>query len=297
MRIGFIGLGHIGNPMAMQVMNSGFALTVHDLRRETARNLIDGAAAWADSPRALAEQSDVVVTSLPSPAAVEAVLEGEDGVLAGLASGATWIDMTTNDLHVVLRLADRAAERDIHTLEAPITGGVARAREGRLTILVGGEKNLLETHLPVLQAMGEEILHVGPIGHATIAKLITNQLCFIHTVALGEGLMLGARAGLDLPLLSEAIKLGYGNSFVAEVDGPLILRGGWETTFSLALTGKDLRLTTELGRELDVPLELTALVEQINARARVSFGAEADWLDVVKLMEEACGTELRAAGF
>ena len=294
MKVGFIGLGNIGNPMAGQVLGAGHALVVHDLARAAAENLLAEGAGWADSPRAAATGAEVVMTSLPSPTAVEAVMAGPEGALAGLAAGAAWIDLTTNDQAVLKRLAARAAEAGVATLDAPVTGGVLRARRGALTVLVGGEAAVFAAHRPLLEAIGTEVIHLGPLGDATVAKLITNQLCFIHTVALGEGLMLGAKAGLALGPLWEAIKASYGNSFVAEVDGPPILHGDRTVVFALALAAKDLRLTMELGRALDVPLALTALVEQITTRARATYGADANWLDVVRLIEDATGTLLRA---
>ena len=225
-------------------------MVVHDLARAAAENLLAEGAGWADSPRAAATGAEVVMTSLPSPTAVEAVMAGPEGALAGLAAGAAWIDLTTNDQAVLKRLAARAAEAGVATLDAPVTGGVLRARRGALTVLVGGEAAVFAAHRPLLEAIGTEVIHLGPLGDATVAKLITNQLCFIHTVALGEGLMLGAKAGLALGPLWEAIKASYGNSFVAEVDGPPILHGDRTVVFALALAAKDLRLTMELGRAL-----------------------------------------------
>ena len=261
MRIGFIGTGKIGNPMASQLLRAGFDLTVHDLRREAAANLVEAGAAWAESAAEAAEKGEAVITSLPGPPEIEAAVAGPGGVLEGLAAGTTWIDMSTGDRHLVVRLAAAAATRGADTLEATVSLGVKRAHEGRIAVFVGGEKAVYEKHRPVFDAVAETVIHVGPLGHATVAKRITNQLAFAHQVALSEGLMLGVGAGLDLRTLLEVIIHSYGASFVAENDGPRLLAGDFKAEFPLALACKDMRLTAMLADELDVPIELGALVE------------------------------------
>ncbi len=189
MHIGFIGLGNVGAPLARNLQRAGHALTVRDLDRDRAADLLDHGARWADSPRTLAEGAEVVITSLPSPAAVSVVMEAEDGVLAGLAPGAIWIEMSTTDAAEVRRLAGRAAETGVATLEAPITGGCHRAISGDISILVGGEPGDFTRCRPLLEAMGGTVLHVGPLGQASVLKVITNMLAFVHLVAAGEGLI------------------------------------------------------------------------------------------------------------
>ena len=297
MRIGFIGTGNIGNPMAHQLLKAGFDLCVHDLRREAAGNLVTAGARWAESARATAETSDTVITSLPGPTQVETVVAGGDGVLAGLPRGGTWIDMSTGDYHLLQRLAADARERGLSVLEGTVSCGVDRAYEGRLSIFVGGEREAYEKHLPVFEAMAETVIHVGPLGHATIAKLVTNILAFVHQVAFSEGMMLGAKAGVDPTALWRAIVASYGGSFVAENDGPQLLQGDFSPSFSLELACKDMRLTSELARELDVPIEVGGLVEQIYLRAKARYGPEASCSAVMRLIEEVTGRELRAANF
>jgi 3-hydroxyisobutyrate dehydrogenase len=297
MNIGFIGLGHMGNPMAANLIRAGYDLTVHDARRATSENLLASGAEWADSPRAAAQAAQVVITSLPGPAQVEVVLLGAEGVLAGLKPGSTWIDMSTNSVELVKQIAARAAEQGVHTLEAPVTGAVDGARAGRLSIFVGGDQAVYERHLPVFQAMGKRIFHTGALGTGTPVKLVTNLLWFINAVAIGEGLMLGARCQVDLETLWEAIKVSAGNSWVAEHDVPSIFRGDYDPSFSLDLCCKDLRLTTALGRQVGVPLELGALVEQIFLRAQAQYGGDQGEMHVVKLLEDAVGTRLQVADF
>jgi 3-hydroxyisobutyrate dehydrogenase len=220
-----------------------------------------------------------------------------DGILAGLAEGGTWIEMSTNDLNEVKRLAALAADRGIACLEAPVTGGVHKAAEGEITVLVGGDKAVYDAHLPAFQTMGGTVIYMGPLGNASVIKVITNMLAFIHLVAAGEALMLAKRGGLDLATAFEAIKASSGNSFVHETESQVILNGSYNIGFTMDLACKDLMLAHQLGRAFEVPLELAGLVEQIFTRARAQYGGDAWSPMVVKLLEDALGTELRAPGF
>ena len=297
MKIGFIGLGNVGASLAANLQRAGHALTVLDLNREAARPLLGAGAAWADSPRALAEGAEAVVTSLPSPAAVSEVMEGEAGVLAGLASGATWIEMSTNDAREVERLAGLAAERGANTLEAPVTGGCHRAKSGDISILVGGEESVFEDYRPLFEAMGGTVLHMGPLGSASVVKVISNQLALTHLIVLGEALMLAERAGIDLRKAFEGLKASSGNSFVHETESQLILNGSYNVGFTMDLACKDLRLAQQLGREFGVPLEVTDVVAGAFARAQEAYGARAWSTMAVKLLEDRVGADLRAPGF
>jgi 3-hydroxyisobutyrate dehydrogenase len=224
-------------------------------------------------------------------------MAGENGILAGLKAGGTWIDMSTNDLKEVKRLAALAADNGIACLEAPVTGGVHKAAAGEITVLVGGDKTVYDDHLPAFRAMGGTIIYMGPLGNASVIKVITNMLAFIHLVAAGEALMLAKRGGLDLTTAFEAIKASSGNSFVHETESQVILNGSYNIGFTMDLACKDLLLANRLGRDFDVPLELGGLVEQVFIRARAQYGGNAWSSMVVKLLEDALGTELRAPGF
>jgi 3-hydroxyisobutyrate dehydrogenase len=297
MRLGFIGLGNLGAHLARSLLGAGFALAVHDLERERASGLIAAGAAWGATPRQVAERADSVFTCLPSPAAVAAVLEAADGVLAGLRPGGTWIDMSTNDPDEVGRLAALAAARGIACLEAPVTGGVHKAATGEITVLVGGDQAAFEAHRPAFAAMGGKVMHIGPLGSASVIKVITNMLAFVHLVALGEALMLARRDGIDLAKAFEAIQASSGNSFVHETESQVILSGSYDIGFTMDLACKDLQIAQRLGRAFGVPLELAGLVEQTFQRARARYGGNAWSPMVVKLLEDALGTELRAPGF
>ena len=296
-RYGFIGLGNLGGALAMRLRRAGFDLVVNDLDAGTAGRLIEAGAVWAESPRAAAERAEAVFTCLPSPAASERVLAGPDGLLLGLKPGSTWIEMGTVDGGTIQSLAGLAAETGVFTLEAPVTGGVHRAEAGEIAIIVGGERDTVERCRPALEAIGRPIFHVGPLGSASAMKVITNMLAFVHLVAAGEALMLARRSGLDLAQAYEVIKASSGNSFVHETESQLVLSGSYNVGFTMELACKDLGFAMALGAELGVPLDLAAITAQTFIRAREAYGRGAWSTQVVKLLEDALQTELRAPGF
>jgi 3-hydroxyisobutyrate dehydrogenase len=295
--VGFVGLGNLGRHLAASVVRAGFPLTVCDLSADAVAELVALGASSATSPRTVAEASDVVITCLPSPRAVVEVVAGPGGVLEGLAAGATWIDMSTNDRHELERLAALAAERGIATLECPVTGGVHKAAAGDITVIVGGDADVFARHRSLLEAVGSPVYHVGALGQASVIKVITNMLAFIHLVAAGEALMLAKRGGLDLATAFEVIRSSSGNSFVHETESQVILNGSYDIGFTMDLAVKDLGFAHDLGRELGVPLEVAGLVEQTFIRAQQQYGGSAWSSQVVKLLEDALGTDLRAPGF
>ena len=267
------------------------------MSRERAEPLLARGARWAKSSKAAGLGAEAVFTCLPSPAVSEAVLCGADGILAGLAEGGIWIEMSTVGRDDIVRLAALAAARGIQTLEAPVTGGVHRAAAGEITILCGGAGHLVEAHRDALDAMGGEIFHLGPLGSAAVMKVITNMLAFIHLVAAGEALMLARRGGLDLAQAYRAIKASSGNSFVHETESQLILNGSYKINFTMERAVKDLGFAMAFGKEFGVPLDLAALTTQTFIRAREAYGAEAWSTMVVKLLEDALSTDFRAPGF
>jgi len=297
MKYAFIGLGHLGRHLAMSLRRAGFELAVTDLDRRAAEPLIAAGARWASTPKEAAAGADAVITCLPSPAASRAVVAGPDGVVEGLAPDGTWIEMSTNDREEILRLADFARERGIETLEAPVTGGVHKAADGEITVLVGGDETIFRRHRPAFEAMGGKVLHMGALGQASIIKVITNMLAFIHLVACGEALMLAKRGGLDLGKAYEAIRASSGNSFVHETEGQLILNGSYDIGFTMALANKDLGFALAFGQAFDVPLALAGLTQEIFQQATEQYGEHAWSTQVVKLLEDELGTDLRAPGF
>jgi 3-hydroxyisobutyrate dehydrogenase len=296
-RVGFIGLGNLGVHLARSLVLAGFEVVVNDLDPSRAEHLVAEGATWGRTPRQVAEATDTVVTCLPSPAAVNAVMTGDEGVLAGFAAGGTWIEMSTNDREEIQRLALLCRAQGVNCLEAPVTGGVHRAAEGEVTVLVGGDESVYAEQTPLFAAVGNRTFFMGVLGNASIIKVITNMLAFIHLVAAGEALMLAKAGGLDLATSFEAIRASSGNSFVHETESQVVLNGSYDIGFTLDLACKDLGFATAMGADFSVPLELATLVQQTFARARSEYGGDAWSPMVVKLLEDAVGQELRAPGF
>ena len=300
MRCGFIGLGHIGKFLAGSLVRNGFEVTVYDLNKDAAAPLVAKGAKLAGSIKELCDASDTVFTCLPSPRAIDIVLTGKDGVIDSLASravAATWVDMSTNDQSETLRLGALCQAKGINVLEAPVTGGVHKAAHGDITVLVGGEQSVFQAHEKALNAMGKPVLYIGKLGSAAVIKVITNMLAFIHLVAAGEALMLAKRGGLDLGVAFEAIKESSGNSFVHETESQVILNGSYNINFTMDLALKDLGFAMEYGSEFGVPLDLAGHTYQTFIRAKAAYGGDAWSSQVVKLLEDATSTDLRAPGF
>ena len=296
--VGFIGLGNLGRHLAASLLRAGHHVTINDLNQPLGDALVEAGAIWVASAADVARASEVVFTCLPSPAVVSAVVSGPGGVFEGFAgAGGTWIDMSTNDRSETLRLAALGAALGVAVLEAPVTGGVHKAAAGEITVLVGGPEALYEEHRDLLGAVGSPVLYMGELGSAAIIKVVTNMLAFINLVSVGEALMLAKRGGLDLAKSFEAIKESSGNSFVHETEGQVILNGSYNINFTMDLACKDLGFATMFGREFGVPLELASLTEQTFIRARAQYGGNAWSSQVVKLLEDALGTDLRAPGF
>ncbi len=294
MHYGYVGLGNLGGHLAQSLIRAGFQVTVHDLNPALGAPHLAAGAAWAQTVEVLAETVDHVFTCLPSPTASETVLAR---MLQHLRPGTTWIENSTLGRDDVIRMAGLARTGEVRMLEAPVTGGVHLAARGEITVLAGGDADLYALHLPALQAMGGRIFHMGLLGSAAVIKVITNMLAFIHLVADGEALMLAKRGGLDLKTAWEAIAASSGSSFVHETEGQLILNGSYDVGFNMDLAVKDLGFATAFGREFGVPLDLAAMVQQTFVRGRAAYGGKAQSTQIVKLLEDVLGTDLRADGF
>lgn len=294
MNVGFIGLGHMGGPMSRNVLAAGHDLVVHDIRREAAADLEAAGAAWAATPRDTAAGREVVITSLPAPAHVEQVLLGPDGLLSGLEPGSVWIDMSTSVPAVASRV--RALAPDVVVLDAPVAGMTTGAKAGTLQIFVGGEEAAFRRVRPLLEAMGdpERILHVGGPGAGYTVKLMLNLLWFAHLVATAEVLTIGTQAGVDLAILRRCLLASQAASCFLERDVLSVLeRGDYDDSFALALACKDLGLAVDLAGAVGVPVELSAVVEQVYRRARAQYGDAGGEMLPVKLYEDLTRTPLR----
>jgi 3-hydroxyisobutyrate dehydrogenase len=296
MRVGFIGLGNVGGPMAGFVRGAGFPLVVHDLRRETATPLLAGGATWADSPREVAAQCDVVCTCVPGPPEMDTVMRGPGGVLEGVSRGAVVVDHTTNDPALVREVGAALAERGCDLLDAPLDGGREGALEGQLTLFVGGEEDVLRRVKPVLDSFSRSVVWVGALGAGSITKLVHNALAMSIDLLLAECLTLGAKAGVAVPRLVEAFGEGCivsGNMTFTKRMPATLFQGDFAPRFALALAHKDFRLAGELAARHRVPTRLLDLcqVELLEAMNR-GWGAE-DRLKASTLQEERAGVQLR----
>ena len=293
-RYGFIGLGNLGRHLAASLSRGGFDVAVNDLQRSAADPVLAAGAHWVDSVAGLAQISDCLITCLPSPAATASVLQQ---ALPVMRTGSTWIEMSTNDFAEIEALAARAHSLGIATLACPVTGGVHRAEAGDITVLVGGAQPVYALHEAALKAMGGRVIYLGGIEQATVTKVVTNMLAFIHLIAAGEALMLCAKAGVDLRAAFEAIAASSGNSFVHETESKVILNGSYDIGFTMDLACKDAGFAIEFGRRFGVPLRLAGLMEQTFIEGRARYGGGAWSSMIVKLLEDAVGTPLRAPGF
>lgn len=297
MKIGFIGLGNVGGKLAGSIQRNGFDLTVRDLDRSMAEPFLTKGAVWAESPKALAEATDLVITCLPSPAVVSEVMEAEDGVIAGLGPGKIWLEMSTTDEAEVRRHGALVEGVGATPMDSPVSGGCHRAATGNISVFVGGERAAFEKVLPVLTVMGRRILHVGPLGSASILKVVTNYLASVHLVALGEAMTVAKQAGMDLNTTYEAIRISSGNSFVHETESQVILNGSYNINFTMDLVVKDMSLFGALAQRLEVPLEISPLVLDIFKEGQARYGERAWSSMIVKRLEDSCCIDLRASGF
>ena len=307
MRVGFIGLGNVGSKLAGSLLRNGFDLVVRDLDRPAGAALEAGGAGWADSPAEMAAEADMVITCLPSPSASAAVMEAGDGILAGLASrragcgdggdAPIWAEMSTTDEAEVRRLAALVADAGAAALDCPVSGGCHRAATGNISIFAGCDRATFERALPVLAAMGRNILHTGGVGSASILKVVTNYLATANLVSLCEALVTSKLAGIDLNTAYEAIRISSGNSFVHETEGQVILNGSRDINFTMDLVRKDLSLFAAVAERAGVRLELSPVLIDIFDDAAARYGPREWSPNVVKRLEEATGTSVLAPGF
>ncbi len=265
MKIGFIGLGTMGQHFATNLQKAGYDLVVHDLSRQIAVTHLDAGAVWADSPRALAETSDVIMTSLPGPPEVEAVaLDGETGLITGAKKDAVFFDLSTNSPTLIRRIHDEFARKGAHVLDAPVSGGPKGAASGKLAVWVGGDESIFTANRACLDAMGDQVRYIGPIGAGAIAKLVHNSAGYAIQVAIAEVFSAGVKAGVEPLALWGAIRQGARGrvrTFDSLADHFLINHYD-PPDFALRLAHKDISLACELGRDVEVPMRLVNMAQQ-----------------------------------
>jgi 3-hydroxyisobutyrate dehydrogenase-like beta-hydroxyacid dehydrogenase len=258
MKVGFIGLGTMGNGMAANLQKAGYELVVHDIRRAAAEPYLAKGAVWADSPKALGEQCDVVFTSLPGPPEVEAVALGPNGLLAGMKPDTAYFDLSTNSPTLVRKICAAFAEKNVYMLDAPVSGGPRGAASGRLALWIGGDEQQFHRHKTVLDAIGDAARYIGPIGAGSVAKLVHNCAGYAIQTCLAEVFTMGVKAGVEPLALWEAVRQGAGGrrrTFDALADHFLI--DSYDPPdFALRLAHKDVTLATELAREMKVPMPM-----------------------------------------
>lgn len=296
-QVAFVGLGHMGGAMCACVARAGFRVRAFDLRPEAVAAAVAAGAEAAPTLARCAAGADVLITMLPGPPQVEAVLLGEGGALEALRPGAVVVDTSTSSPELGRRIAAAAAERRVDFLDAPVADAL-RAPEGRLSVFVGGDADVLARVRPVLEAMGEpeRVVHVGPRGAGYVTKLLVNLQWFVHAAAAAEALVVGVRAGLDLRTLHSVLASGPGSSAFLEHEALEVLEGGeYGERFPLGLVAKDLGLALELTREAGVEADVSSVTERVYAEARERFGDAAGEMGAVRLYEERAGVDLRFA--
>jgi 3-hydroxyisobutyrate dehydrogenase len=296
-KIGFIGLGNVGAKLAGSLLRNGIPLSVRDLNPDLERAFVSKGASTAASPREMAEKTDVVITCLPSPAASADVMERADGILAGLSPGKIWLEMSTTDSTEIQRLGALVEARGAAAMDCPVSGGCHRAETGNISVFAGGSRATFEKVLPILSTLGRRILHTGPLGSASILKVVTNYLCTVHLAALAEALSVSKVAGMDMNTAYEAIRISSGNSFVHETESQVILNGSRDISFTMDLVVKDVGLFHTLATQLGVPVEISPLVLDIFKDGQRRYGGRELSPNIIKRLEEACGIQVLGEGF
>ena len=295
MKVGFIGLGTMGGSMAFNTIQGGHELVVHDIRRESATRHLEAGATWADSPREVAEASDIVFTSLPGPTEVEAVFLGEDGILQGMSAGKVYFDLSTSTPNLIRRLHDIASGQGVEVLDAPVSGGPRGAESRNLAIWVGGDKDVFDRCRPALDAIGDKAYYVGPIGCGAVAKLVHNCAGYVIQTALAEVFTMGVKAGVEPLALWQAVRRGaQGRRGTFEGLAEHLLPGKFDPPdFALRLARKDVDLAVGVGREYDVPMRLANLALQEMTEAMNRGWGDRDSRVAMLLQEERAGVEVR----
>jgi 3-hydroxyisobutyrate dehydrogenase-like beta-hydroxyacid dehydrogenase len=295
MKVGFIGLGTMGTHMASNLQKGGHDLIVNDIRREAAGPHISAGAKWVDTPRQVAEASEVVFTSLPGPKEVEEVATGDNGLLSGLSTGKAYFDLSTNSPTLVRKLHGIFAAKGVHLLDSPVSGGPRGAKTGKLALWVGGDEAVFKRFKPVLDAIGDQARYIGPIGAGSVAKLVHNCAGYAIQTALAEVFTLGVKAGVEPLALWKAVRQGAGGrrrTFDGLIDQ--FLPGTYDPpAFALRLAHKDVTLATALGRELGVPMRVANLTLEEMTEAMNRGWAQRDSRVAMLLQEERAGVEIK----
>ncbi len=286
MRVGFVGLGIMGKPMARNLLRAGYPVTVHNRSRPPVDELVAEGAADGGSPRGVAEQSEVVITMLPDTPDVEQVTFGPQGLVEGLRPGSVLVDMSTISPVATRAIAARLRERGVEMLDAPVSGGQRGAEEGTLSIMVGGDPQTFERVRPLFQALGKSVVHVGPVGAGQVCKACNQVVVALTLQAVAEALVLAERNGVDPARVRQALLGGFAGSRILEVHGQRMLEGNYQPGFRARLHHKDLRIALETGRSAGVPMLGTALVHELLGAVVARGWGDLDHSALVRLVGE-----------
>ncbi|HEY51573.1 MAG TPA: 3-hydroxyisobutyrate dehydrogenase [Dehalococcoidia bacterium] len=297
-RLGFIGLGNMGKGMALNLAKAGYPLTVHDIRPGPVQELVKAGARAAGSPREVAENSEIVITMVTSSPHVEQIMYGDDGVLAGLKKGNIIIDMSTIDPIVTRRVAAAAAGKGIEMIDAPVSGAPPKAADGTLSIMVGGKKGVFDQCQPILEVMGEKIIHVGDVGMGEVVKLANNLAAAIAGIGVFEGFLFGVKLGADPKVLYDVMSASSGNSWILQtrVPYPNVIPGSpanedFAPGFTADLMAKDLGLILSAAEATRIPLLAGSLTRQMVEMARAAGFGDKDWSVVARILQQMAGEE------
>ena len=300
MKIGFIGLGNVGSKLAGSLLRNGYEVIVRDLNDDFVADFVVRGAHTADSPKQLAQASDIIITCLPSPDACSAVMEGteaEEGVIAGLSAGKIWLEMSTTDESEIRRIGELVKAAGAEPVDCPVSGGCHRADTGNISIFAGCSRAAFERVLPVLTTLGRRVLHTGELGTASKLKVVTNYLATANLVALGEALTACKVMGLDMNVSYEAIKASSGTSFVHETESQVILNGSRDINFTVDLVLKDVGLFNTLTQREGMKLDLAPLLVDIFSQAQAEWGPREKSPNIIRRYEEPMGVKVLGHGF
>ena len=292
-KLGFIGLGIMGKPMAKNLIKAGYSLIVHDLNRASVEDLSKEGAQTATSSAEVAQQSEIIITMLPNSPDVELVVLGEKGVLGGAKSGMIIIDMSSIEPLVSQKIAAEAAKKGIEFLDAPVSGGEPGAVQGTLAIMVGGKEEVFTQCLPILEVMGKSVVRVGDIGAGGFAKLANQVIVALNIAAVSEAFVLGQKAGLDPEKLFQAIRGGLAGSHVMDAKIPMVVDRNFQPGFKIKLHDKDIKNALATAAGLQTPLPLTGLIEQILSALIADGKGELDHSAIIQFTEKLAHVEVR----
>ena len=292
MKVGFIGLGNVGSKLSGSLLRNGFDVMVRDLNQDLVDEFVARGAVTANSPKEMADTCDIVITCLPSPAACSAVMENDDGILAGISAGKVWMEMSTTDESEVRRIGGLVKAKGAFPIDCPVSGGCHRADTGNISIFAGCDREAFDRALPVLTTLGRRVIHTGDLGTASQLKVVTNYLATANLISLAEALTTCKVLDLDMNVAYEAIKASSGNSFVHETESQVTLNGSREINFTVDLVLKDVGLFNTLAKRQGMNLDLAPLIVDIFQEAQDNYGPREKSPNIIRRYEEPMGVKV-----